>query len=122
PSSAAYSDEPESSTILGAVKLTGKPAGGWSLGAVNAVTSREYATYTDMDQSRGEVLVEPLANYFAGRVRRDVANGTAAYGIIGTAVHRQLDDEDLAARLRSSAYALGVDGRLDLRNRTWSLA
>ena len=55
--------------------------------------------------------MEPFANYFAGRLRRDVANGTVAYGIIGTTVHRRLNDELLRSRLRSAAYSAGVTSK-----------
>ena len=38
---------PDASTIIGAAKLTGRTAGGWSLGALNAVTAREWAGTSD---------------------------------------------------------------------------
>src|SRR5207249_7681731 len=44
---------PETATILGAAKLTGRRASGWSLGLVDAVTAREWATVVD-DSGRSE--------------------------------------------------------------------
>lgn len=122
PSSALYTDMPVATTILSALKLTGKTSNGWSVGAMNAVTNRERATYLSQTGAHESVVVEPLTNYFAGRIRRDLGNGTASVGVIGTAVHRALPDGVLNDRLRSAAYAAGFDARVDLANRTWTIA
>ena len=39
-----YTDTPNATTILGAVKLTGKTSSGWSLGFLNAVTGETGAS------------------------------------------------------------------------------
>jgi hypothetical protein len=123
PGAALYADVPNATMILGAVKLTGKTAGGWSVGALNALTGQERAIWIDEAGQRDRLVVEPLSNYFAGRLRRDLRNGSAAFGVIGTAVHRRLEAEPLLdARLRSAAYAGGIDGRLDWNNRMWTLS
>jgi hypothetical protein len=122
PSTALYGDVPGASTILGAMKLTGKTVGGWSVGVLNAVTGREVAPFMEIGGVRNDAVVEPLSNYFAGRLRRDVRSGAGSMGIIGTAVHRRLENDVLSSRLRSSAFALGLDGRIDMRNREWTLA
>jgi len=122
PTSALYGDMPSASTILGAMKLTGKTAGGWSVGVLNAVTGRQIAPFMEQGGIRDEAVVEPMSNYFAGRLRRDVRSGEGSMGVIATMVHRDLDDDVLASRLRSSAYAAGVDARIDFMNRTWTLA
>lgn len=121
PGSAAYSDAPGAATILGALKLTGKTPSGWSMGAVNAVTGRETASYITLDGERNDAVVEPLTNYFAGRVRRDFNDGATAIGAIGTAVNRDLADAALGARLRSAAYTTGLDARADVANRVWTI-
>ncbi|MEX0912834.1 MAG: DUF5916 domain-containing protein, partial [Gemmatimonadota bacterium] len=122
PGSAVYSDAPGSTTILGALKLTGKTPSGWSLGALNAVTGEESASYITGASEHGEAIVEPLTNYFTGRIRRDLRGGTAAIGLIGTAVHRDLSDTGLRSRLRSAAYSAGIDARADVADREWTLA
>ncbi len=121
PGTAAYSDMPGTATILGALKLTGKTPNGWSLGAVNAVTGRETAAYVTLEGDHERATVEPLTNYFAGRVRRDFDGGASSIGVIGTAVNRDLADSALATRLRSSAYTTGLDARADFDQRMWSL-
>jgi hypothetical protein len=122
PSTAVYADVPGATTILGAVKLTGKPADGWSVGVLQAVTARERATYVDAHGAENRVPVEPLSNYLVGRVRRDLDQGRTSYGLIGTAVNRQLDEPGLAARLRSAAYAGGVDVSRETAGREWHIA
>src|SRR5213083_790641 len=46
-SSGTFQDVPQSTTILGAAKLSGRSAGGWSVGLLDAVTARERATVLD---------------------------------------------------------------------------
>src|SRR5690606_16637028 len=109
-------DVPVATTILGAAKLSGRTTGGWSLGLMEAVTAREEATYL-LDDARERMTVEPLTNYFVGRARREMRNGQSAFGGMLTMTHRQLDEPLLEAALRSSAYALGFDGRHEWANR-----
>jgi hypothetical protein len=113
-----YADVPNQTTILGAAKLSGKPAG-WSVGVLNAVTADEHAPYLDVLGGRREAPVEPMSNYFVARLSRELRNGDTALGTIVTAVHRDLDDEALGAQLRSSAYVFGADLSHNWNNRTW---
>jgi hypothetical protein len=122
PSSAVYSDVPETATILGAAKLTGKTANGWSAGILEAVTGRESAPYVNAAQEGHAAVVEPLTSYFTARVRRTSLSGSTAGGGLLTAVNRRLDDEVLARRLRSSAYVGGADFRHEWGNRDYSLS
>ena len=119
-SDAAYSDVPDIATILGAAKLTGKTASGWSLGMLDAVTSREQAQYVVANGSRAFAVVEPLTNYFTARVKKSTSDGTTSLGGLMTAVNRSLDDESLARRLRSSAVVAGTDFRHEWGNRNYS--
>ena len=102
-----FTDSPSSTTILGAAKLTGRLAGGWSLGLLEAVTAREYAS-VDSAGARFRDEVEPLTNYSALRGMRDFGNGATTLGFMGTAVNRRIDNPRLDF-LRSAAYAGGVD-------------
>jgi hypothetical protein len=106
---AVFSDVPNSTTILGAAKVTGRMGQGWSVGFLEALTGRETAEYVTAANVRDETVVEPLTNYFAGRVRRDYRSGQTQVGVLVTAVHRDLDDPTLADRLPSSAYVAGTD-------------
>ncbi len=103
-----YADQPTSSTILAAAKLTGRTAGGWSLGLLEAATAREYATLADSTGLRSREVVEPFTNYAVLRAKRDLRGGASTVGFIATAVNRRIDDDRLDF-LRSSAYTGGVD-------------
>ena len=118
-SAAVYSNAPASTTILGAAKITGKVGNGWSVGLIDAVTGREYAPYVDAAGVNGRSVVEPTTNYLAGRLRRETRAGETQFGMIATAVHRDIDDSALAGRLRSAAYVTGVDLVHEWANRGW---
>ncbi len=75
PSEAVFSDVPSATTILGAAKVTGRVGDGWSLGVLEAVTASETATYLDVDRQTGKLAVEPAANHFVGRLRRQIRGG-----------------------------------------------
>lgn len=110
PDGARELDRPESTTILGAVKVTGKTEGKTTFGLLNAVTSKEYADYIEPgadEPRRREKLVEPLTNYLVGRVAQDVLHGTSKVGAMATAVNR---------RGAESAYVGAVDWDLRYRD------
>ena len=117
---ADFVDAPDSTTILGAAKLTGRTRSGWTVGVLEAVTGRETARLSD-GSSFGREEVEPLTNYFVGRVRRDYRQGNTVVGGLATAVNRDLSDPALKSLLRSSAYAGGLDLNHYWGRRRWSL-
>ena len=122
PDASEYADVPGSTAILGAMKLSGKTASGWSMGVLDAVTDRVRAPWVDIDGVREETEVEPLANYMAARLRRDIRQGTGSFGVVATTVNRALGSEALESRLRSSAYSIGMDGRIEWNSQKWMLA
>lgn len=117
----SIADTPEATTILGAGKLTGKTASGWSLGIMEAVTQEESGRYLDGEGFRRAWIAEPLTNYFVGRVRRDGRGGQSSVGAMITATNRDLSTDQLAATLRESGYAGGVDFRHEWADRSWVL-
>ncbi|HET9949338.1 MAG TPA: DUF5916 domain-containing protein [Longimicrobiales bacterium] len=119
PQGAVFSDVPSATTILGAAKVTGRVSSGWSLGILEAVTSRETAEYVDASQVSGEVEVEPTANHLVMRLRRQVRGGATRFGVVATAVNRDLEGSPLASRLHSSAYAGGFDFAHESLDRDW---
>lgn len=115
----AVNDLPDATTILGAAKISGKPAG-WSIGVLEALTAREDARFL-LNGSSDRMTVEPMANYFVGRARREFRGGQSLFGGIVTAVNRDLNSPQLEASLHEAAYAGGVDFRHEFRNRSWAL-
>ena len=62
-SSGDFVDRPAATTILGAVKLTGKTTRGWSVGLIEAVTSEEQARVENANlsylKSKADIQVTP---------------------------------------------------------------
>ena len=113
-----YVDRPDVTTILGAVKLSGKSSSGWTIGWLNAVTAEERARVAQADGSVVEAPVEPLTNYMVGSLARDFRRGESTVGMLFTATHRRLDGDDFDF-LPTSAYAVGVRGRHRFAAGTW---
>ncbi len=118
-SSGRFADVPEATTILGAAKITGRTANGWTIGFMDAVTNREEATVERVDGSRVSQVVEPFANYFVGRARKDLKGGDLVLGGILSSVTRRLDDA-FVPRLTRHAEVLGGDWQYTWKNRTYS--
>lgn len=105
-----YADADDQTTILGAWKLSGKTADGWSIGALHAVTAEETARIAPDAGGRLEEEVEPFSNYGVFRLQKDFREGRTAVGFIGTSANRNKAAAD-RLRLRSGAYTAGVDFR-----------
>jgi hypothetical protein len=113
----------DNTTILGAVKLTGRTADGWAVGVLNAVTAEEHLEYRLPDDATPySAAVEPLTNYGIARARRDFAGGRSALGAVLTSVHRRNGDPGFAF-LPDAAHSGGVDARHRFgRGSDWELS
>jgi len=98
---------PESTTILGALKVTGKTAGGVSVGVLQSFTQKENALVSSSLGER-EPVVEPAASYTVARLHKDWGKGNTSLGGMLTWTERFTDDPLLAA-LPSRAATGGVD-------------
>ena len=116
-----YLDAPTETSILAAAKLSGRTQSGWSVGLLDAVTGNEEARYVDEFGVPVTTPVEPLTNYFVGRVRKDLRGGNSTVGIIATAVNRDQDSPELNSLLRGKAYSVGADFTNSWADRVWSL-
>jgi hypothetical protein len=108
---------PTQSTILGAAKLTGKTKNGLSIGFVEAITAEEKAEIDTVGGRKYET-VEPLTNYFVGRIQKDINNGNTLIGGIFTSTNRSLD-ANLSDAMHKSAYSGGVDFTQYFKNKNW---
>ena len=112
-----HSDSPTNATILGAAKLTGKTKDGLSLGFVEAVTAEEQAEIDTIGGRKFET-VEPLTNYFVGRVQKDLNDGKTLIGGIFTSTNRNLT-ENLRDIMHKDAYTGGIDLTQYTKNKNW---
>lgn len=114
-------DVPATSSILFASKLTGQTRRGLSIGVLESVTGEETARIAATGGARREEAVEPLTNFFAGRLQQDLRGGASRLGGMLTAAHRRLDGTPLGF-LHRSAWAGGADFYHSWRNRSWYVA
>ena len=113
----ATMEMPESSTIINALKLTGKNKKGLSLGIVNSMTSRETARVT-LGETSNDVAVEPFTNYFIGRLKQELNNGNTSIGGIVTSAIRSIKDSQLEFLPDNSTVA-GLDFENNWLNRKY---
>jgi hypothetical protein len=107
---ADFMEAADATTILGAGKITGRTSKGITVGVMDALTNRESARFRPIGLASDSTLeVEPLSNYFIGRLRKDFRGGATRIGTITTLVNRNLRTPDEVARLRSNAQAAGLD-------------
>lgn len=111
---------PENTTILNAIKLSGKSKNGLSLGFVNGMTAREVGKiYTPEDEI--EEAVEPFSNYTVVRLKQDFNEGSTVLGGILTSTIRNIEDENLNF-LSNSALVGGLDFEHNWKNRKYFFA
>lgn len=111
PADARASNVPSSTTILGAAKLVGRTAGGWSFGMLSALTAPATARFVDSTGAPAGVRVQPFTHYGVARISRELGAGRSAIGAIVTDVSRFGRDPAFDAVAPRSALAAGVDAR-----------
>ena len=114
-----FVDQPDNTPILGAAKFSGKTKDGWSIGVLESVTAKKYAAIDNNGERRRET-VEPLTNYFVGRLQKDFNERNTFVGGIFTATHRDHLTEELDF-LHTSAYTGGLDFKHQWNERDWYL-
>ena len=126
-----FENFPISSTILGAAKFSGKTKDGWTIGVLESITAKEFAEIElddreeitdqlELDEELGskrKELVEPLTNYFVGRVQKDFNDRNSFVGAIFTGTHRNM--ERSVDFLHTQAYTGGVDFRHNWNDRKY---
>jgi hypothetical protein len=112
-----YAEKIENTAILGAVKFSGKTNNDLTIGIIESVTANEMAEISSGDTKRSEV-VEPLTNYFVGRIQKDYNKGNTIVGGIITSTNRLLN-YDYLNEFNHSAFAGGVDFYHQWNNKTY---
>src|SRR5687767_5106896 len=111
-----FADIPSFTSILGAAKFSGKTKDGLSIGILESITDPEMAHIANGDERREE-LVEPLTNYFVGRIIKDFNQAKTILGGVVTAVNRKNGLPDI----HSGAYSGGVNFQHSWKNKWWTL-
>ena len=110
---------PDSTTILGAFKVTGRTDGGLSVAGLQAFTQKETASVTSPLGQR-DAVVEPFGSFTAGRLHKDWDKGNTSLGGMLTSTHRWVGDS-AAAFLPTQATTAGIDFTRHFANREWVL-
>ena len=105
-------DEPTSTTILGAGKLTGKTPGGLAIGVLQALAQEEKATFVDSSATRSSRVVEPFAHYNVIRLKQDLWENSNVGGIATS----------VAKDSRRPAFVAGLDWDLKFRQNTYAMS
>jgi hypothetical protein len=121
-----YLERPNNTTILGALKLSGKTDWGTSIGILNATTEREKVRYKVDDPSEcrdtiiceggecdtiicdfdtHEAVVEPLANYSVVRLKQDI-RGNSYVGTMLTLAAQEDRTDALTGSIDWNMYML----------------
>jgi hypothetical protein len=112
-----FSSAPLNTTILGALKVTGKTKNGISLAVLESVTDQESALTKTGDIIQKQV-VEPYTNYFISRVQKDYGNGNTRVGAMITSTNRDKANADNIF-LHTAAYTAGIDFNHNWKEKTW---
>jgi len=119
PSSSNGVLQPRATRILSAAKISGRTAGGWSIGFMDAVTPEETATLYDQSGKHHEV-VEPMSNYCISRLQKDFNQGNTTIGGIATNVVREIPTQRMLS-LNRTATSAGIDFSHKWDNNTYSI-
>ena len=107
----------DNTSILSAVKLTGKTKDGLSVGVIQSITAKENATIYTGD-STSKQAVEPFSNFMVGRVKQDFNGGNTVFGGMVTSTLRNINDDNLLF-LSNSAMSGGLDFQHNWKNRKY---
>lgn len=109
-----YTKVPQSSRILGALKLTGKTENGFSIGLISAVTNKEYGqSYSKYLGAQFETPIEPVSYYNVLRMEKNLNSNSSFIGLTLTGVERELCTcNGLIDRLSKRAYTGASDLKL----------
>jgi hypothetical protein len=102
-----YIDYPDNTSILSAVKISGKSKNGLAVGVLHSLTAGENAQLSTNGIKR-DLQVEPVTSYTVGRVQQDFNEGTTILGGIITATNRFINDPYLEFQ-NQNAFTGGLD-------------
>ena len=118
-----FIDRPNNTSILGASKVTGRLNSGLSIGALGAVTEREYAKSIDTSaNSEFKTEIEPLTLWGVTRVQQEFGEERSTAGLMITGVKRDLSDSDpMSTIFHKQAVTGGGNWNLRFKNGMYRL-
>ena len=104
----AFLETPGQTSIISAVKVTGKTNNGLSVGLLQSVTGSEQANVS-FNGIESHVPVAPTTNYVVGRMQKDWDRGNTILGGMFTSTHRWLSNDVALHELPTDAFTGSVD-------------
>lgn len=102
-----YLKYPDYTSILSAVKISGKSSKGLALGVLHSLTAGEKARLSSGGET-STLRVEPLTSYTVARVQQDFKEGNTVVGGMFTATNRFIKDSYLE-NMNQDAFTGGLD-------------
>lgn len=102
-----YLKYPDNTSILSAVKISGKSSKGLAIGVLHSLTAGENASLYSGGKTK-DLRVEPLTSYTVGRIQQDFREGNTVLGGIFTSTNRFINDSYLDIMNRD-AFTGGID-------------
>jgi len=115
----SFSQSPEFTNIIDAVKLSGTTRNGFSVGVLQSTTQEEKAKLSE-DGVETQPVVEPLTNFLIARIQKTANKGNTQIGSMLTSTNRFINDPQLEF-LPSNAYTAGIDLLTYTREREYFL-
>ncbi|MDR2496019.1 MAG: carbohydrate binding family 9 domain-containing protein [Tannerellaceae bacterium] len=112
-----YVKIPKETTIISALKVSGKSRSGLSVGLLNSLTSKETAQISDNGHEY-RMTAQPFASYSVARVQQDLKKGNTIVGAMLTSTNRFISEEHLKGIVKN-AYVGGIDFEQYFRNREY---
>jgi Domain of unknown function (DUF5916) len=103
----SFSEIPEFTNIINAVKLSGTTPNGVSIGILQSTTQKERARLTD-DSVETHPVVEPITSFLIARVLKTANKGNTQLGAMLTSTNRFIQDPQLEY-LNRNAFSAGID-------------
>ena len=108
PGANQYVKSPKQTTILSAIKVSGKTSKNLSVGVMQSLTAKESAKISTLNGKITSKPVEPLTNYTVARIQKNYHDGNTIIGGIFTATNRFIHSNQLDF-LSHDAYTGGLD-------------
>lgn len=108
PGPGEFINNPDQTTILSALKLSGTTSGGLSVGLIQSLTSNEFARIGTASGTERKEKVEPLTSYTVARIQKGYKAGTTVIGGMLTSVNRAINETRLES-LAANAFTGGLD-------------
>jgi hypothetical protein len=128
PAGSTVESIPTATSLLGAAKLAGQTAGGWTLGIFSAVADREQARLRRDDGSEQRWPVEARSATTVARAIKNLQDGDTSLGLYLADLQRLAVESVLAEQEVRAATALGGElqhrfgAQKDYELRSWVLA